>query len=39
MIAEWVENDSDLDSLRDRPRFQRIVAQLKETGPEGDQKR
>lgn len=29
MIAEWAENDSDLDPLRDHPRFQAIVADLR----------
>jgi len=37
MIAEWVENDSDLDSLRDQPRFQRILTQLRETEAGDDQ--
>ena len=27
----WLENDPDLDSLRDRPRFQAFLAQLKES--------
>ena len=25
---EWLENDSDLDSLRDEPRFQALMARL-----------
>jgi adenylate cyclase len=25
---EWLENDSDLDSLRDQPRFQALMARL-----------
>jgi len=28
-IAEWADNDSDLDSLRDDPRFQAILADIK----------
>ncbi len=27
---EWIEHDSDLDPLRDHPRFQEILAQYKE---------
>jgi adenylate cyclase len=27
----WLENDPDLDALRDRPRFQAFLAQLKES--------
>jgi adenylate cyclase len=27
----WLENDPDLDSLRDRPRFQAFLAKLKES--------
>jgi non-specific serine/threonine protein kinase len=29
-IAEWAENDSDLDSLRGNPRFQRLIGSLTE---------
>ena len=28
-IAEWAENDSDLDSLHDEPRFQKLMQSLK----------
>jgi TolB-like protein/Flp pilus assembly protein TadD len=28
-IAEWADNDSDLDSLREDPRFQAILAEMK----------
>lgn len=31
-IAEWAENDSDLESLRDNPRFQSLMASLKDFG-------
>jgi len=29
-IAAWAENDSDLDSLHDNPRFQKLMKNLKD---------
>jgi adenylate cyclase len=28
-FREWIENDSDLDNIRDDPRFQEIVDRIK----------
>jgi adenylate cyclase len=28
----WIENDSDLDALRDDPRFQKLLARLRTAG-------
>ncbi len=33
-IADWAENDSDLASLRNEPRFRQLIARLKSEGPE-----
>jgi TolB-like protein len=35
-IARWAENDSDLESLHELPRFRDVIAQLKSQELEGD---